>query len=195
MAHVNLLPWREKQRQQQKQQYLILILGIAIFVGAIFWAVGQVIDAQIRNQNSRNNYLKQEIAVLNKQIAEIQKIKEAKKAIEQRMALIEQLQVSRNVAPSVFDELARILPAGVSFTSMRRLGNSIEIQGLSDFNNRLSDFMRRLDNSPVFSGGELSSIKADTSASDAVSDFTLKFNISPEVAPRIEQPSAGGNKK
>lgn len=191
MAHVNLLPWREKQRQQQKQNYLASLLGVAMLVGAVFWLIGQAIDNQINNQNSRNNYLKREIAALDSQIAEIQKIKESKKAIEQRMALIEQLQISRNVAPSVFDELAKIVPAGVSFLSMKRRGNSIEIQGLSDSNNRLSDFMRRLENSEVFTGGELSSIKADTSARDAVSDFTLTFFISPSVSPRLEQAPTG----
>ena len=192
MAHVNLLPWREKQRQQHKQNYLAVLLGVAMLMGAIFWGISQAIETQISNQNARNNYLKQEIAILDSQIAEIQKIKESKKAIEQRMALIEQLQVSRNVAPSVFDELARLVPAGVTFNSMKRKGNLIEIQGVSDSNNRLSDFMRRLENSKVFTGGELSSIKADTSASDAVSDFTLKFSISPSVSPRLQQPSAGG---
>ena len=54
--------------------------------------------------------------------------------------------------------------------------------------------MRRLENSAVFTGGELSSIKADTSATDAVSDFTLKFTISPKVAPVIQQPKSGDAK-
>ena len=36
MAHVNLLPWREKQRQHQKQQYLAGLLAVAAIVGLIF---------------------------------------------------------------------------------------------------------------------------------------------------------------
>lgn len=194
MAHVNLLPWREKQRQLQKQNYFALLGAVAIVTGAIFWGIGKGIDTQISNQNARNAFLQTQIDVLNTQIAEIQKIKDSKKAIEQRMALIEQLQISRNVAPSVFDELARIVPPGVTFQTMKRMGNQIEITGLSDSNNRLSDFMRRLENSKVFIGGELSSIKADTSASDAVSDFTLKFRISPTVSPPLDQAEKGDKK-
>ncbi|HBN99529.1 MAG TPA: pilus assembly protein CpaD, partial [Alteromonas macleodii] len=56
--------------------------------------------------------LEREIAVLDAQIAEIKKVKDSKNAIEQRMALIEQLQASRNVAPIVFDELAKLVPPG-----------------------------------------------------------------------------------
>ncbi|WP_338519907.1 PilN domain-containing protein [Alteromonas gracilis] len=183
MAHVNLLPWREKQRQHQKQQYLAALLAVAAIVGLIFWFVGQAIDQQISNQNSRNQYLEQEIAILDEQIAQIKKVKDSKNAIEQRMALIEQLQASRNVAPIVFDELVKLVPSGVAFESMTRTGNRIEIKGMSDSNNRLSDFMRGLDESKVFVAAELSTIKSDSSAARAVSNFTLTFLINPSVAP------------
>ncbi|GMM69580.1 PilN domain-containing protein [Alteromonas sp. MTD1] len=191
MAHVNLLPWREKQRQHQKQQYLAALLAVAAIVGLLFWFIGQAIDQQISNQNSRNQYLEKEIAILDAQIAEIKKVKDSKNAIEQRMALIEQLQVSRNVAPIVFDELAKLVPAGVAFESMRRTDNRIEIEGISDSNNRLSDFMRALDDSKVFVAAELSTIKSDSDAARAISNFTLTFSISPNVAPlELEQDGA-----
>ena len=118
MAHVNLLPWREQRRQQQKQQYIVVLAFVAIMTGLIFWFIGQIIDTQISNQNSRNQYLQTQITALESQIAEIKRIKESKSAIEQRMALIEQLQSSRNLAPQVLDELARIVPQGVSFKSL-----------------------------------------------------------------------------
>ena len=100
-----------KAAPTSKQQYLAGLLAVAI-VGLIFWFIGQAIDQQISNQNSRNQYLEREIAVLDAQIAEIKKVKDSKNAIEQRMALIEQLQANRNVAPIVFDELVNsFLPA------------------------------------------------------------------------------------
>ncbi len=185
MAHINLLPWRESQRQAQKQQYFGILFVTAVFVGLIFWFVGAFIDQQISNQNARNDFLQQEIATLDTQIQKIKTIKDTKMAIEQRMALIEQLQTSRNIAAHVFDELARIVPPGVSFRTMSRNGNRIDIEGISDSNNRLSDFMRRLETSRVFTNGELSSIVADTSSTNAVSDFRLTFTISREVAPEI----------
>lgn len=194
MAHVNLLPWREQQRQHQKQQYLMGLVPVAAIVGLIFWFIGQAIDQQINHQNSRNQFLEREIGLLDAQIADIKNIKESKNAIEQRMALIEQLQASRNVAAIIFDELAKIVPVGVTFQSMKRIGNKLEIEGISDSNNRLSDFMRSLDNSDVFVGAELSSIKADTNASRAISTFTLTFMVSPSVAP-LEQDAEGETKQ
>ena len=137
MAHVNLLPWREQQRQHQKQQYLMALVAVAAIMGLIFWFIGQAIDQQINHQNSRNQFLEREIGLLDTQIADIKNIKESKNAIEQRMALIEQLQASRNVAAIIFDELAKIVPVGVTFQSMKRIGNKLQIEGISDSNNRL----------------------------------------------------------
>ena len=194
MAQVNLLPWREQQRQHQKQQYLMGLIAVAAIVGLIFWFIGQAIDQQINHQNSRNQFLEQEISLLDAQIADIKNIKESKNAIEQRMALIEQLQASRNVAAIIFDELAKIVPVGVTFESMKRVGNKLEIEGISDSNNRLSDFMRSLDNSDVFVGAELSSIKADTNASRAISTFTLTFMVSASVSP-LKQDAEGETNK
>lgn len=192
MAHVNLLPWREQRRQQQKQQYIVVLGVVGILTGLIFWLIGQVIDTQISNQNSRNQFLQTQITALESQIAEIKRIKESKDAIEQRMALIEQLQSSRNLAPQVLDELARTVPQGVSFKSLQRTGSSIQVRGTSESNNRLAEFMRQIETSRVFSAGELSSIVADTSASDAVSEFTLTFSITEQVAMEKEQAQRGG---
>ncbi|TDF36640.1 pilus assembly protein CpaD [Alteromonadaceae bacterium M269] len=183
MASINLMPWREEQRRLQKQNYLAVLGLVALVCLGLAWGVGEVIDQQISNQKVRNQFIERETKILDAQIEKIKSIKEDKQAIEQRMALIEQLQASRNVTPHIADELARIVPPGIAFRNMTRKSNLIEVEGVSESNNRLADFMRRLEQSKVFINGELSSIVADTSASDAVSDFKLTFYISPSIAP------------
>jgi len=185
LAHINLLPWRENLRLEQKKSYLTTLIALALLTFAIMFSAGAVVDDMIANQNQRNLFIERQILVLDAQIAKIKDIKESKKAIEQRMALIEQLEASRNAAPKVLDELARLVPPGVSFSSFSRTGNRVEVLGVSESNNRLADFMRHLQESKVFVSGELSSIIADTSTSDSVSDFKLTFIISPNVAPEF----------
>jgi type IV pilus assembly protein PilN len=183
MAHINLLPWRESRRAEHKKNYLTLLVALTLGAIGLMFAVGNVLDNMTDNQSYRNNFIEQQTALLDKQIDKIKNIKKNKEAIEQRMALIEQLESSRNAVPIVLDELVRLVPHGLSFRSFSRQGNLIEILGVSESNNRLADFMRQLQDSTVFSSGELSSIKADTSALEAVSDFKLTFTINPSVAP------------
>ena len=188
MAHINLLPWRESQRAEQKRKYLTLLVAIAILGLGLMFAVGTVVDTLITNQGYRNQFIQQQIASLDAQIDKIKDIKKDKQAIEQRMALIEQLEASRNAVPRVLDELVRLVPPGLSFRSFSRKGNHVEILGVSESNNRLADFMRQLEQSEVFSNGVLSSIVADTSALEAVSDFKLTFTINPSVDPDFSKP-------
>ena len=183
MAHINLLPWRESRRVDHKKNYLTLLFVLALSAIGLMFAAGNVLEKMTDNQNYRNSFIEQQTSLLDQQIEKIKNIKKDKEAIEQRMALIEQLESSRNAVPIVLDELVRLVPHGLSFRSFSRQGNLIEILGVSESNNRLADFMRQLQESTVFSSGELSSIKADTSALEAVSDFKLTFTINPSVAP------------
>jgi type IV pilus assembly protein PilN len=183
MAHINLLPWREGRRAEHKKNYLTLLTVLALSAIGLMFVAGAVLEKMTDNQNYRNSFIEQQTSLLDQQIEKIKNIKKDKEAIEQRMALIEQLESSRNAVPIVLDELVRLVPHGLSFSSFSRQGNLIEILGVSESNNRLADFMRQLQESTVFSSGELSSIKADTSALEAVSDFKLNFTINPSVAP------------
>jgi type IV pilus assembly protein PilN len=194
MAHINLLPWRESRRAEHKKNYITLLALLALAAIGLMFTVGYVVDKMTNNQNYRNQFIEQQIVILDQQIEKIKNIQQDKQAIEQRMALIEQLESSRNAVPVVLDELVRLVPPGLSFRSFSRQGNRMEILGVSESNNRLADFMRRLENSKVFSSGELSSIKADTSALEAVSDFKLTFSINPSVAPDISANTEGANK-
>ncbi|WP_158972081.1 PilN domain-containing protein [Paraglaciecola sp. L3A3] len=183
MAHINLLPWRESRRAEQKKNYISLLAVIALLCVGLMFGIGNIIEQLTKNQNIRNQFIQQQISLLDEQIETIKNIKKDKQAIEQRMALIEQLEASRNAVPIVLDELVKLVPPGLSFRSFSRQDNRIEILGVSESNNRLADFMRQLENSTVFSSGTLSSIVADTSALEAVSDFKLTFTINPSVAP------------
>jgi len=185
MSHINLLPWREKQREKQKQLYLALLFGLSLLTIGIVMAGGSFLDGLIKQQKQRNQFIEKEIAILDVSIAKIGKIKEQKRSIEMRISLIQQLQLHRNVSPRVLDELAKLLPSGVAFRKFTRKENQIELIGSSDSNNRLADFMRRIESSDVFVGSELSSVVADTSTREGTSDFKLTFTISPDVAPDL----------
>ena len=185
MSHINLLPWREKQREKHKQLYVALLGLLSAATVGLVMAGGSFLDSMIAAQKARNQFLEKENAILDVRIGKIATVKEQKQNIEMKISLIQQLQQHRNVSPKVLNELANIVPPGVTFRKFTRQENQIEIIGISDSNNRLADFMRRLESSETFIDGELSSIVADTSTTEGVSDFKLTFNVSPQVAPSL----------
>ena len=147
MPSINLLPWREAERQQRQRDFLIsmgvsLVAGIVV-VGMVVFAYTQRIDSQ-RDRNAR---LTAEIAELDKSIEEINGLERQKERLLARMEIIEQLQKSRPEIVHLFDEITRQLPEGVYLTGMRQTGNAVEITGVAQSSTRVSALMRRIDSS------------------------------------------------
>lgn len=77
----------------------------------------------------------------------------------------------------VFDEFVKFVFFGVVFEFMIRSNNCIEIEGISDLNNCLFDFMCVLDNLKVFVVVEFFIIKFDSSVVRVISNFMFMFLI------------------
>jgi len=61
MAYINLLPWREEAGKAKQREYFSILALAAIVSFAIVFVVSQFFQAKISGQNTRNDYLKNEI--------------------------------------------------------------------------------------------------------------------------------------
>src|SRR5262245_53483062 len=150
MARINLLPWREWERERRKNEFLVRAAG-ALVVGAVLvLGAGAYLDGSVKTQNARNQFLKDKIEVLDKQIAEIKDLRAKREQLLARMRVIQDLQGNRPVIVRVFDELVRTLAKGVYFTSAKLDGKNLSIDGTAESNNRISTLMRNLNGSEWF---------------------------------------------
>ncbi len=179
MAHINLLPWRELRRKEQRRQFLSMlgltaVAGLALLVAAHMYLAGL-----IENQQMRLNRLRQEIRVVDKQIREIRDLDKAKRALMDRMEIIQQLQRSRPEIVHIFDELVTTLPDGAYLTEVVQQGNSLKITGKAESDARVSNYMRNLEHSPWFKNPRLSVIQSKTAGGKsrtAVRSFSLQVD-------------------
>jgi len=178
MAHINLLPWREWERERKKKEFFGNLAGVFVLGAVLVFAGGWMLDSNIEYQNSRNGFLENKIADLDKKIAEIAQLEQQKKDLEERMALIQELQGNRPVIVRVFDELVRTLSKGVHYNKLEMASGSLKVAGTAESNNRISSLMRNLDESEWFRSPNLRSIKEDPDNSDygpQASTFDLTF--------------------
>lgn len=191
MARINLLPWREQLREERKQQFLVSMAGVLIIACGLVFLGDQYLSAAISDQNARNEFLKNEIAVLDARIKEISELKTRRQQLIERMKIIQDLQGNRSIIARVFDQLVRTLPDGVYFSSLKMTGNNIAIDGAAESNNRVSSLMRNLDGSEWLASPNLSEVKAVTSGGvDQANVFTLSVQ---QVAP-VEAGEEGDKK-
>lgn len=147
MPSINLLPWREAERQQRQREFLVSLAGSFVAGVVVVGLVVFVYDGMIKTQNSRNARLTAEIQELDKSIAEIEGLERQKERLLARMEIIEQLQKSRPEIVHLFDEVTRRLPEGVYLTGMAQRGADVEVTGIAQSSTRVSALMRQIESS------------------------------------------------
>lgn len=177
MIRINLLPHRVEKRQARQVQFIALSV-ISIVLGGILVGMVQVaISTQISYQERRNTYLKQETAILDKQIAEIKKLREQTQSLLARKNVVESLQSTRSDVVHLLDQMLRILPDGVYLKTLKQSGTRISLVGYSQSNARISTLMRAVEDSPWLDTPLLVEIHAVTAGGGRVSEFSLNFNL------------------
>jgi type IV pilus assembly protein PilN len=191
MPRINLLPWREGQRKERKLG-LLVALGVAGLAGlATAFAAYLMYGSMIESQQHRNDQLRGEIKVLDKQIEEINNLETSKQKFIARMEIIEKLQRSRPEIVHVFDEIVRTLPEGVYLTGVKQTERKLKFDGVAQSSTRVSSFMRNLDGSQWLRNPELEVVQT-TKTSGPGSSFTLTAD---EVTSSQDGKSAGAKGK
>ena len=173
-TRINLLPWREIRRREQDRQLLSISIGTWILMGLVVFYAQWYMSDTIDHQNTRNNFVKNEIAKLEKQIEEIEELQKRKEALVARMEIIQQLQRDRTQIVHVFDDLVRKLPKGVYFTSLTKKKNAINLNGFAQSNARVSALMNNLDSSEWFTNPSLDVINVTPQGGTRISKFSVK---------------------
>ncbi len=173
MARINLLPWREERRLKQKKEYTVQFVISIAAAGLVVFGGLQYLNQSIDYQTSRNQRLEQEIKILDQRIKEINELKEKKRQLENRMRVIQNLQLQRPGIVHLFDEMVKTLPDGVFITSVGQKGNQIAIDGKADSNARVSSYMTRLERSDWLGTAKLDIITADEIQGVKIQNFKL----------------------
>jgi type IV pilus assembly protein PilN len=197
MIRINLLPHREQKRQARQRQFVSVAIGLAILSLAVVGLVHVVFVTQIENQQSRNKLLKDEIAKLDEQIKEIDKLREQTQALLSRKQVVETLQTNRTEAVHLLDQMVRQLPDGVYLRTLKQTGPKVTATGYAQSNARVSTLMRNIEASPWLTQPELVEIKSvpmpgARDKDTRVNEFTLTFQLKRAAPPPEMKPLAPG---
>lgn len=177
MIRINLLPHRELKRKVRQQQ--IGISAGAVFAVSLFiiWAGYDVIAGKIETQNGRNQFLNNQIAVLDRQIAEIKDIKNQTQELLSRKDVVETLQGNRAEVVHLLDQLVRQLPDGVYLKSIKQNGQNVNLNGYAQSNTWVSSLMKNLESSRWLETPVLIEIKAVNVNNIRQNEFNLNVRL------------------
>jgi type IV pilus assembly protein PilN len=155
MAHINLLPWRAERRKLREREFYIQLgmafgAALVVLIAWSFW-----MDARIDNQTERNTYLQGEIKQLDDRIAKIKDLEKVRAGLLQRKQIIEQLQANRSQMVHLFDELVKTIPSSARLAGMKQSGDSMSLDGVSQSNSSVAEYMRNIEASPWMGHADL----------------------------------------
>ncbi|HEX5340599.1 MAG TPA: PilN domain-containing protein [Gammaproteobacteria bacterium] len=196
MPRINLLPWREERRKQRQQSFNMLAGVVVAIAALVVLSMYGLASIAISSQEARNAYLKEQIAGLDKQIAQIKELQDTKQQLLARMQIIEELQQSRPTEVHVFDQLVQTLPPGVYLTHITQKGTGLHLEGVAESSARVSAYMRNIDASMWLGDPNLQVVQKDNSVkpNTHVQKFSVTANIIDKAAVAAKKASKGGKK-
>jgi type IV pilus assembly protein PilN len=177
MTRINLLPWREARRKQQQLGFLVMLAAGGVVGILVLVFTHLLIESQIAQQETRNQYLRGEITRLKKAEAEIKELDKTKARLLGRLEVIKNLQSSRPGMVKVFDALVRLLPENAYLTLVKSEGGQLTLKGVASSNNVISIFMRNLTDSPEFGEPTLRLVETQTVNDTRASQFELVVSL------------------
>lgn len=181
MIRINLLPHREEKRKARRQQFFSLLGMVSVLAALVVFLVYSVIAGYVSSQEAKNDFLKKEIAVLDKEIEQIKRLKEQTQALLARKQVIESLQRDRAEAVRLLSELVTQMPEGVYVRSIKQDGRKISLSGYAQSNARVSTLMRNVEASPWLERPNLIEIKAVVVDKRRLNEFNMDLFLKQAV--------------
>jgi type IV pilus assembly protein PilN len=175
MIKINLLPYREKEKKESLVQQIFIITGsFIVFILLLAWL--QVwINSSISDLKSQIKDSEDSLVDLDKKIGNLDKFKNDKKELEQKLGVIATLEENRLAPVKTLDNLTMLVPSkDIWLIKITQKGDSINIEGIGRDNIVVADFMKDIEKfDPIKSVDLISSKNTD------ISGITLqKFNFS-----------------
>jgi type IV pilus assembly protein PilN len=173
MPRINLLPWRDQQRKERKLAFFVALGGAAFGALVTAFAGYLLFKSMISSQEARNERLRTEIKLVDRQIEEINDLETQKQRFIARMQVIEKLQRSRSEVVHLFDEIAKNMPDGTYLTSFKQEGTKLKFEGVAQSSTRVSTFMRNISASQWMKDPELEVVEAKSTGNTIGNSFVL----------------------
>ena len=170
MIRINLLPVRASKKREFGRQQLVFLALILILVGIGNWYWYSKVDGELTQMDQKIASTRSDIAQLEKTIGEVKSIKEDKKALEDKLKILDTLKKGRSGPVRVMDDLASIIPAKVWIVDYAETAGAVAMQGRASSYEDLSAFSKKLKESKHFSNV---TIKNARQAPDGTVDWNI----------------------
>jgi len=173
MMRINLLPYRGRQRRRQIFQYLLVLTGTIAISLVICTSASLYGDSRLAAAKQGLHSLQVKNGILNRKLGQIRNLDKLRQDVERKLALINNLQHGRFRSLNTLVALSRAIPPHVWLSDLWDSSEGLHVEGMSDSNRAVADFMRCLGDKPVFARVELQLIVRKKRKTQSLREFSL----------------------
>jgi type IV pilus assembly protein PilN len=186
MVSINLLPYRQVQRQQAQRLFYWHVLSILLVSIVAATLVDHLIERLIHQEATIHQLLTTEIQQLNTEEQAIHQIKQSIQHLQNLHVARQHLHNAQRQAALVLPALAQHIPAGLYLKRLTQQHHVITLHGVARNHDAVATFMQHLNASPFFTAVTLHQIQANTATSTAAPapsaiqplfSFSLSFSL------------------
>ncbi len=189
MIRINLLPGEDKR---QGKAAAAVKAGDLLVPLAVLVATALIVAGTALSQRTRADGLVRSIAevdaqsrVLAPQIERVNQLARERAELDLRLGIITKLQKGRTQSVRLVDELARCVPEHLWISGIGQESESaLTIEGTTFSNLVVSDFMSRLERSPLFANVELGIAERAVVQDHDVVRFRVSCSVTPDEPAR-----------
>ena len=187
MVYINLLPIKAIREHAKAVQQLTIFALCFVIVLAALGIVGFYQASTVAGLENDIKVLTAEKQKYEKILAQVKKLENDKKVIENKIAVIKQLQKTSALTVHILDEIANLTPTKrIWLTSLSQAGMSLNISGTALDNQTIAGYMDVLKTSPYIADVNLNSSSMQNYAGRNLKAFNISCAISIPAAAEPE---------
>lgn len=177
MIRINLLSDRDAIRKESTRQQLSIYLLSIVLAVVVLAGVQFTLYQKKRSLEEKIRVVEKELSDLKVKVGEVQKYKDAKTELEQKLSVIETLERGKMLTALLMDRIAERIPEKMWLERLSLKTSQISLQGYAIDNETIANFMKDLESSQSFRNIELLLTEQKTVEGVGMKHFSLVATI------------------
>ncbi len=183
MIRINLIPYRTDRREKQIMQHVTAFFAVVTVASLLSLGAHTAASLQLADLQEKTIAIQKQNEILKNKIGKIDNLANLRSDVERKLTIVDQLQEGRFRSLKTLHAIALVIPQNVWLEKINDTGSDIALSGLGESNKAVASFMRKLDQSPLFTNVRLGEISRVMINGLPVRRFSLKLTRVEPLSP------------
>ncbi|MGD8368133.1 MAG: PilN domain-containing protein [Desulfobacterales bacterium] len=175
MIRINLLPFRAARKKENIRRQVFIFVSLFILIALALIYYNMMLGNKLTALQEKVDQTRTELNRTMKAAKEVDQIKKQIDTLEKKMAIIDRLEKGRTAPVEFVEEMSRLIVADKMWlVRLAENDKSVQMGGLALDNKTVAVFLRRLEESPLFSEVDLRQIQQTQKEEVSLKSFDIE---------------------